>query len=138
MDIGFSPIYLFFFFRFFIAESQREQKRSSLENNAERLQSQSTYIPKEYHSVCPLVRMGTPHPSPASECMCPSLGTKGEGTNSPAVEEVGGSLFGRLEKNPSTVCLCPNVTTNKDSDVLSLGQSVPWMMCPLNVAYLEI
>jgi hypothetical protein len=75
MDIGFSPIYLFFFFRFFIAESQREQKRSStLENNAEMVQG--NFIPDSY------------------------------------------------------------VPEQKVPDVLSLGQRVPWMMHPLDNAFL--
>jgi hypothetical protein len=33
----------------------------------------------EYQSVCPLVRIGSLRPSPASECVIP--GTKGEGGN---------------------------------------------------------
>ncbi len=41
----------------------------------------------EYHSVCPLVRIGTPTPAPASE-WAPHL-NQGEG-NSPAGEGVGG------------------------------------------------
>ncbi len=41
----------------------------------------------ECHIVCPLVRIGTPIPSPASECVPP--GTKG-GTHSSAGEGVGG------------------------------------------------
>jgi hypothetical protein len=46
----------------------------------------------EYHNVCPLVRIGTPNPSPAIEFVPP--GTKGG---------MGGSQFGRLEKKPSTL-----------------------------------
>ncbi len=42
------------------------------------------------HSDCPLVRIGTPPPTPfpASKC-APPPGTKGEGTHSPAGEGVG-------------------------------------------------
>jgi hypothetical protein len=47
----------------------------------------------EYHSVCPLVRIGTPHsPSPASVWVPP--GTKGWGAHSPAGEGVGVFQFG--------------------------------------------
>jgi hypothetical protein len=39
-------------------------------------EGESTYIIYlEYHSACPLVRVGTPTPSPESECVPP--GTKG-------------------------------------------------------------
>jgi hypothetical protein len=34
---------------------------------------------KVFHSVCPLVGIGTPIPSPASECVPPEAGTKGGG-----------------------------------------------------------
>ena len=59
----------------------------------------------EYHSVRPLVWIGTPPPpiqSPASECV---PWTKGRGTHSPAGEGVGGggSQFGRLEKRLRTL-----------------------------------
>ncbi len=35
-------------------------------------------VPKKYHSVCPLVRIGTPHPL-SSKRVCPSLRSEGEG-----------------------------------------------------------
>ncbi len=58
--------------------------------------SQKVYIYLDYHSVCLLVRIGTPPPHP----LFPE--PKG-GTHSPAGEGVGGSQLGRLEKNPSTL-----------------------------------
>jgi hypothetical protein len=58
----------------------------------------------EYHSVCPLVGIGTPPPPPPFPlARVPSPGTKGRrGTHLPAGEGVGWSRFGRLEKKPST------------------------------------
>ncbi len=57
----------------------------------------------EYHSVCPLVGIGTPTPLPQA---CPTpLDPKGEGTHSPVGEGVGESQSGRLEKNPSTLSI---------------------------------
>ena len=45
----------------------------------------------EYHSVCPLVGIGPPYPSPASECVPPLNQTGGRGgTNSPVSEWGGG------------------------------------------------
>ena len=70
----------------------------------------------EYHSVPPLVGIGTPtpNPSPASECALPP-GTKGGGggggTRSPAYEGVGEFQCGRLERKLSTLssqCLVSN------------------------------
>ncbi len=55
-----------------------------------------------YHSVCPNVRIGTPHPSPQASVL--PLERKG-GIPSPAGEGVGGSQFRRLEKKLSTL-LC--------------------------------
>ncbi len=46
----------------------------------------------EYHSVSPLVRIGTPIPSPASACVPPPE-PKGGGEHSPAGEGVGDSKF---------------------------------------------
>jgi hypothetical protein len=64
---------------------------------------QITYILYlEFLCVCPLVRIGTPTPSPPSECV-PSNGTKRGETPSPADEGVGESQFGRLEKKPITL-----------------------------------
>jgi hypothetical protein len=87
--------------------------------------SQSTYcIYLEYHSICPIVRIGTPTPSPASQCVPPRIhGGRG---HTPAGEEVwgvpirttgekagghtrlrergrGGCQLGRLEKKPGTL-----------------------------------
>jgi hypothetical protein len=49
--------------------------------------AQITYIYLEYHSVCPLVRIGTP--SPADECIPPEP-KRGGGTHSSGREGVGG------------------------------------------------
>jgi hypothetical protein len=69
---------------------------------------QSTYIQYlEYHSVCPLVGIGTPPPSPASECAHPPGTQGGGGAHSATDEGVGESLFRRLEKKIitlSTLC----------------------------------
>ncbi len=52
---------------------------------------QSTYIPNlEYHSVCPLVGIVTPTPSPTRECVLPPLEPKG-GQHLLAREGVGGT-----------------------------------------------
>ncbi len=51
----------------------------------------------ENHSVCPLVRIGTPPPC------TPSPASKG-GAHSPAGGGVGESQFGRLEKKPIALC----------------------------------
>ncbi len=48
------------------------------------------HIYLEYHRVCPLVGIGTTHPSPASECV-PSPPTKRGGARSPTGEGVGES-----------------------------------------------
>jgi hypothetical protein len=59
----------------------------------------------EYHSVCPLVRIGTPStPSPASECARPP-GTKG-GTYSAAGEAVGGPNSDDWRKGLVICLLC--------------------------------
>jgi hypothetical protein len=47
-----------------------------------------SHICLEYHSVCPLVRIGTPTPSPASECVPPPEPKGGGGTHSTAGEGV--------------------------------------------------
>jgi hypothetical protein len=63
----------------------------------------------EFHSVCPLVRIGTPPtPSPPSKCVPPK--PKG-GTDSPAGEGWGGSQFGRLE----SLALCLLCVTEQSS-----------------------
>ncbi len=68
---------------------------------------QTQNMPREYHSVCPFVQIGTPPPpttSPPSERAPPPL-NQGGSRHSPACEGVGGesSQFGRLEKKPSTL-----------------------------------
>ncbi len=50
----------------------------------------------KYHSVCPLVGIGTPHPLSRKRVCTPPPPTKGEGTHSPADEGVGESQFRRL------------------------------------------
>ncbi len=49
------------------------------------------HIYLEYHSVCPLVRIGTPTPSPPSEC-APPPGTKGRERNCLRGREWGGGV----------------------------------------------
>ncbi len=62
-----------------------------------------TYIYIEYHSVWPLVGIGTLPPlSLASEC-APPPGTKGGGAQSPAGGGLGESHLRRLEKKLSTL-----------------------------------
>ncbi len=59
------------------------------------------YVYLEYHSVCPLVRIGTPPPPlPQASVYPPEPKVR---AYSPAGEGVGGSQFGRLEKKPSTL-----------------------------------
>jgi hypothetical protein len=65
----------------------------------------------EYHSVCPLVQIGTlPPPSPLPQAsvfhLPPSPEQKGEVTHSTVREGVGGgSQFRRLEKKSLLLCL---------------------------------
>jgi hypothetical protein len=91
-------------------------------------------ISLEYHSVCPLVRIGTPHPlsnwdpPPPLELGPPShplsrkrvrhspgtRGAGGGGTHLLAGEGVGASQFERLEKKPSTLStLCFKCTISR-------------------------
>ncbi len=66
-----------------------------------RFATKYTYI--EYHSVCPLVGIGT-LPPPLSPATVPLPRTKGGGgAHSPANEGVGESQFRRLEKKLSTL-----------------------------------
>ncbi len=51
-------------------------------------------IPRVYQSVCPFVRIGSPHPL-YHKRVCPP----------PQEPKVGGSQFGRLERKPGTLCL---------------------------------
>jgi hypothetical protein len=67
--------------------------------------SQSTYIFSiEYHSVCPLVGIGTLPPTLSPESVPP--GTKGGGSLSPAGEGLGESQFRRMEKSLALCLLC--------------------------------
>ncbi len=85
--------------------TQREAlniKYKSVRRHTRRIQSwgsQSTYIYLEYHSVCPLVRIGTPPPLPQASVPLRGRG----GVHSPTCEEVGESRFRRLEKKLSTL-----------------------------------
>jgi hypothetical protein len=64
----------------------KSPKRVNLFNSS----SHQVHIYLEYHSVCPLVRIGTPHPlSRKRECYLPDP-TGGGGTYSPAGEGAGG------------------------------------------------
>jgi hypothetical protein len=55
----------------------------------------------EYNSICPLVRIGTTHPSPATECVPPE--PRGGQTRLLVRGGGGGSQFELLEKKPSTL-----------------------------------
>ncbi len=59
-------------------------------------------INKEYHSVCPLVGIGT-LPTPLSPASVPLPPEPGGGAHSPAGEGLGESQFRRLEKKVSTL-----------------------------------
>ena len=62
------------------------------------------HIYLEYHSVCPLVGIGTPHPlSRRQGYTPPPPPTNGGVIHSPAGEERGESQFRRLEKKPSSL-----------------------------------
>jgi hypothetical protein len=74
---------------------------STLSMNTSEWSSANSTICLEYHSVYPLVRIGTHTPCPSCDCVPPPPGTKREGTHSRGVR--GGSYFGRLEKKPSTL-----------------------------------
>jgi hypothetical protein len=70
------------------------------------------HIHLEYHSVCPLVGIGTPStPSPTASVYPPPLNQR-RGTHSPVGEGVGQSQFGRLEKS-LTLCLLCGLHTNR-------------------------
>ncbi len=76
------------------------------------------HINLEYHSVCPLVRVGT-HPLPLILASVPPLGTKGDSrAHLPAGVEK--SEFQRLEKNFSTL-----VYSVVDSNTCTMGQPMP-------------
>jgi hypothetical protein len=59
----------------------------------------------EYHSVCPLVGIGT-LPPPLSPASVPLPPKQGGGAHSPAGEGVGESKFRRLEKTLALCLLC--------------------------------
>jgi hypothetical protein len=88
------------------------------------------HVNKEYHSVCPLVGIGTlPVPTPLSPAsVAPPPGTKGEGAHSPAGEGLGESRFRRLEKSLALVCLLcgvdVRVLVNRDETLLLADQPV--------------
>jgi hypothetical protein len=63
-----------------------------------------SYIPIEYHNVCPIVP-GPPTPSPASECVHPPE-SKDKGTHSPAGEVVGGPNSDDWRKSLVLCLLC--------------------------------
>ncbi len=66
-------------------------------------------IYKEYHSICPLVRIGT-LPTPLSPASVPLPKNRGEGARTPAGEGLRESQFRRLEKSLALCLLCaPNV-----------------------------
>ncbi len=70
--------------------------------------SHKVYVYLEYHSVCPLVGIGTapyPAPSPLPETIVypPPPPNQRGGARSPAGEGEGESQFGRLEKKLSTL-----------------------------------
>jgi hypothetical protein len=52
------------------------QENKGKERYTEGVHSRGIIVDKEYQSVCPLVGIGSPTPSPTSECVSP-LGTKG-------------------------------------------------------------
>ena len=74
------------------------------------------HIFTEYHSVCPLVGIGT-LPPPLSLASVPlPPGPKGERAHSPAGEGLGEFQFRRLEKKLSTLpTLCPQVNKKPQS-----------------------
>ncbi len=82
--------------------------KTTKENEPRSLQAQTnTYyhkvrIYKEYHSVCPLIRIGT-NPTPLSPASVPLPPELGRGKRSPAGEGLGESQFRRLEKKLSTL-----------------------------------
>jgi hypothetical protein len=74
------------------------------------LSSQSLYIYKDYHGVCPLVGIGTPHPLSRQQVRPSPPEPKG-GWGTLAAGEGGGgeSQFRRLEKSLALclLCACP-------------------------------
>ncbi len=74
------------------------------QNSPDFTAAHSTYIYKEYHSLCPLVGIGTPPtPSLASESAPPPPPTKGGGRTPPRPRGWGESQFRRLEYKLSTL-----------------------------------
>ncbi len=84
-------------------ETQRVQMKG-IPSLVGSLRSQSTYIPRVYHSVCHSSELGPPTPSPASVCVPP--GHKGQGTQSPAGEVVGGPNSDDWIKSLALCLLC--------------------------------
>ncbi len=62
----------------------------------------------EHHSLCPLVRIGTPPPLQPQVSVPSPPGPKGGGAHSPAAKGVGESQFQRLEKRLALCLLCDN------------------------------
>ncbi len=68
-----------------VASSSRDEKRGWIKLSFQWEPEHGTYSLKvliyiEHHSVCPLVGIGPPHPSPASECAPPPWNQRGGGT----------------------------------------------------------
>ncbi len=67
-------------------------------------ENQKVHIHLEFHSVCPLVGIGTPNPSHTSECVPPE--PKGGGAHSPAGEGWGGPNSEDWRKSLALCLLC--------------------------------
>jgi hypothetical protein len=72
------------------------------------LQPQSTYTVFLVYSVCPLVRIGTPTLSPASECVLPRNQRRVRGRGVP-IRTTGEKAYSTL----STLCLLPNCPVSR-------------------------
>ncbi len=66
------------------------------------LYSHKVLIRLEYHSVCPIVRIGTPH-TLSRKLVCPPRNQRGGDTLACGRVRGRGPQFGRLEKKPSTL-----------------------------------
>ncbi len=84
-----------------------------------------SFIYLEYHSVCPLVRIGIFQPPLPKASVSPTPKPKRGGTHSIVCGTGGaGSQFGRLEKEPSTLsALCPGVKRCKWKDNWKTGMT---------------
>jgi hypothetical protein len=107
--------------------------------------SHKVRIYKEYHSVCPLVGIGTlptaPTPSLASECAPPPRTGMGGGglAHSPAGEGLGEFQFRRLEKKLSTLltlcCVQPVQPSAEQKISLSDYQEILDHLAQMKVQY---